>query len=78
MACTLGVTIEANRVPSVRSPNCIVLGPGNTLGGATAQAMLACDWHGMSTKADFSERQASDPYLLAMGHSAQRGLVTSG
>lgn len=61
------------------APDCvIVLGPGNTLGGATAQAMLACDWHGMSTKADFSERQASDPYLLAMGHSAQRGLVTSG
>lgn len=60
------------------APDCvIVLGPGNTLGGATAQAMLTCDWQGMATKADFSARQSSNPYLLAMGHSAQRGLVTA-
>lgn len=58
------------------APDCvIVLGPGNTLGGATAQAMLMCDWDGISTKSVFSARQASDPYMLAMGHAAQRRSV---
>ena len=55
------------------APDCvIVLGPGNTLGGATAQAMLMCGWDGLQTKADFTARQAEDPVLLAMGHAAQR------
>jgi [acyl-carrier-protein] S-malonyltransferase len=53
----------------------IVLGPGNTLGGATAQSMLMCDWNGQSTKTQFLEQQATDPALLAMGHSDQRKLV---
>lgn len=58
------------------APDClIVLGPGNTLGGATAQAMLMADWQGQSTKAHFLKRQTDDPYMLAMGHSDQRGLV---
>lgn len=58
------------------APDCvIVLGPGNTLGGATAQSMLMCDWEGMRTKADFTNRQKTEPILLAMGHDAQRDLV---
>lgn len=58
------------------APDCvIVLGPGNTLGGATAQAMLMCSWDGMQTKSDFTARQADDPFLLAMGHADQRSRV---
>lgn len=58
------------------APDClIILGPGNTLGGATAQAMLMADWQGQSTKTHFLERQADEPYMLAMGHSDQRPLV---
>ena len=58
------------------APDCvIVLGPGNTLGGATAQALLMCDWDGLMTKADFSKRQKDDPILLAMGHEDQRQRV---
>lgn len=58
------------------APDCvIVLGPGNTLGGATAQSMLMCDWNGQSTKAQFLEQQATDPMMLAMGHDDQRSRV---
>lgn len=58
------------------APDCvIVLGPGNTLGGATAQSMLMCDWDGRSTKAAFIEQQATAPTLLAMGHKDQRDIV---
>lgn len=58
------------------APDCvIVLGPGNTLGGATAQSMLMCNWNGQSTKAEFLAQQATNPSMLAMGHSDQRPLV---
>lgn len=58
------------------APDCvIVLGPGNTLGGATAQSMLMCDWNGQSTKAQFLQQQATEPMMLAMGHNEQRPLV---
>lgn len=60
------------------APDCvIVLGPGNTLGGATAQSILFQNWMGMATKADFTAKQSSAPYLLAMGHEEQRKLVTN-
>jgi acyl transferase domain-containing protein len=54
----------------------ILLGPGDTLGGAIAQALIAIEWQGLSSKADFQEMQASSPYLLAMGREDQRALVT--
>lgn len=53
----------------------IVLGPGNTLGGAVGQCLVEHKWQGISTKSVFSERQKQDPFLLAMGHSEQRALV---
>lgn len=53
----------------------ILLGPGDTLGGAIAQALIAIQWRGLSSKADFQARQASDPLLLAMGREDQRALV---
>lgn len=55
----------------------ILLGPGDTLGGAIAQALIAIEWRGLASKRDFQEMQASaDPVLLAMGREDQRGLVT--
>jgi hypothetical protein len=54
----------------------ILLGPGDTLGGAIAQALIAIGWKGLKSKRDFQETQASSPYLLAMGREDQRALVT--
>lgn len=55
----------------------ILLGPGETLGGAIAQALIAINWRGMGSKADFQAIQASgDPVLLSMGREDQRVAVT--
>jgi malonyl CoA-acyl carrier protein transacylase len=54
----------------------ILLGPGDTLGGAIAQALIAIRWKGLGSKADFQEMQAATPFLLSMGREDQRALVT--
>jgi hypothetical protein len=54
----------------------ILLGPGDTLGGAIAQALIAIQWRGIGSKHDFQEMQASSPFLLSMGREDQRSLVT--
>ncbi len=54
----------------------ILLGPGDTLGGAIAQALIAIGWHGLRSKSDFQDMQSASPYLLAMGREDQRALVT--
>jgi malonyl CoA-acyl carrier protein transacylase len=55
----------------------ILLGPGDSLGGAIAQALIAIRWRGLSSKRDFQEMQASDaPILLSMGREEQRASVT--
>ena len=54
----------------------ILLGPGETLGGAIAQALIAIGWRGLCSKADFIARQTSDPLLISMGRDGQRELVT--
>lgn len=54
----------------------IVLGPGTTLGGSVAQSLIACNWQGMNTKADFQALQAREPVLVSMGREDSRGLVT--
>jgi [acyl-carrier-protein] S-malonyltransferase len=55
----------------------ILLGPGDTLGGAIAQALIAIEWRGLRSKGDFAEMQASsEPVLLSMGREDQRALVT--
>jgi len=54
----------------------ILLGPGDTLGGAIAQALIAVRWRGLGSKRDFQAVQASDdPLLLSMGRNDQRALV---
>ena len=55
----------------------ILLGPGDTLGGAIAQALIAIEWRGLRSRADFQDMQASsEPILLSMGREDQRGAVT--
>lgn len=54
----------------------VALGPGTTLGGSVAQAMIGCGWRGLASKADFMTRQDTDPVLLSMGMEAQRAVVT--
>ena len=54
----------------------ILLGPGDTLGGAIAQALIAIEWRGLRSKQDFQDAQAGDPILLSMGREEQRALVT--
>jgi malonyl CoA-acyl carrier protein transacylase len=56
----------------------ILLGPGDTLGGAIAQALIAISWQGLRSKQDFQAMQASDtPFLLSMGREDQRALVVT-
>jgi acyl transferase domain-containing protein len=54
----------------------ILLGPGDTLGGAIAQALIAIEWRGLRSKGDFQEMQAGEPFLISMGREDQRALVT--
>jgi acyl transferase domain-containing protein len=54
----------------------ILLGPGDTLGGAIAQALIAIQWRGLRSKGDFQDLQAADPFLISMGREDQRGRVT--
>lgn len=54
----------------------ILLGPGDTLGGAIAQALIAIQWRGLRSKADFQEMQSDEPFLISMGREDQRALVT--
>jgi malonyl CoA-acyl carrier protein transacylase len=55
----------------------ILLGPGDTLGGAIAQALIAIEWRGLKSKQDFQDAQTGDdPILLSMGREDQRALVT--
>lgn len=61
------------------APDVIILpGPGDTLGGAIAQALIGIEWQGLTGKADFAARQAADPILLSMARAEQRMLVTGG
>ena len=58
------------------APDRIVLvGPGDTLGGAIGQTLVRENWLGMRDKATFAARQAADPFLIAMGRADQRALV---
>jgi [acyl-carrier-protein] S-malonyltransferase len=58
-------------------PDVFVLpGPGDSLGSAVAQVLIARRWRGLASRADFTAMQASDrPIILAMQRPAQRALV---
>ena len=59
-------------------PDVIVLpGPGDALGSAIAQILIAGRWRGLGDRAGFVAMQASDrPILLAMQRPEQRARVT--
>ncbi|MBL4814194.1 ACP S-malonyltransferase [Shewanella sp.] len=54
----------------------IVLGPGNTLGGPTAQALIDINWFDWTSKGEFAAAQQTSPKMLAMGNEEQRSLCT--
>lgn len=45
----------------------ILLGPGNTLGGALGQILVENKWQKIESKADFSTRQKENPFLISLG-----------
>jgi len=53
----------------------VILGPGTTLGGATAQSLIKYQWQNITNKTDFINRQKQNPYILAMGIKEQRERV---
>src|SRR5690606_13496033 len=53
----------------------ILLGPGSSLGGSIGQIMVEINWRGVDGKQSFTELQATNPVLLAMGRADQRNLV---
>ncbi|WP_295028954.1 ACP S-malonyltransferase [Shewanella sp.] len=53
----------------------IVLGPGNTLGGPTAQALIDINWFDWAHKEAFTAAQQTSPKMLAMGNEEQRWQV---
>ena len=56
----------------------VLLGPGDSLGGAIGQILVAQRWQGVASKAAFLERQRSDrPLLFALGRPEQRRALSS-
>ena len=55
----------------------LVLGPGATLIGAVAQCLIADGWYGLHSKTDFTDRQAVDPVIVAMGSDRLRHFAVS-
>ncbi len=54
----------------------VLLGPGETLGGAIAHVMIAEGWRGIDSKRAFQEAQRSEkPPLIAFNRPEQAGLV---
>lgn len=59
------------------APEVIILpGPGDKLGSAVAQVLIALGWQGIGSRAAFMARQAADPIVLSMGRADQRAAVT--
>lgn len=53
----------------------VLLGPGETLGGAIGQVLIGLDWLDISSRNVFAARQGEDPFLIGMGRPSQRGNV---
>ena len=55
----------------------VLLGPGNSLGGAAARVMIGEHWRGMASRADFDALQGGEhPALLSFGIPEQRERLT--
>ena len=53
----------------------VLLGPGNTLGGAIGQLIIQNNWMDINSKKSFIDYQKENPFLLSMGMEDQRKLV---
>jgi len=53
----------------------IVLGPGDSLGGAIGQTLCALRWRGIDSKKKFLEVQGNDPIVISLGREEQRVLA---
>ncbi|MGE0547121.1 MAG: ACP S-malonyltransferase [Kofleriaceae bacterium] len=61
------------------APDVLILpGPGDNLGGALAQILIARRWRGLTCRGDFLAAQASDhPIVIGMARSDQRARITA-
>ena len=50
----------------------VLLGPGNTLGGAIGQILVQTQWRGITDKNQFKEKQKKSPFLLSMALEEQK------
>lgn len=53
----------------------VLLGPGSSLGGSIGQILVQNDWNFIKDKAQFTQMQSTDPFLIAMGRPEQRALL---
>ena len=56
--------------------NIVLLGPGNTLGGAIGQILCKLKWKNISCKDDFVAIQNENPFLISMGIPDQREIIS--
>ncbi len=56
----------------------IIPGPGTTLGGSVAAALIAAKWRGLQSRADFQTHQSTAPIVLSMGMPDHRSTATGG
>lgn len=55
----------------------VLLGPGETLGGAIGQVIVRNKWLDISSRSRFSAAQGEDPFLIGLGRPSQRGIAIS-
>lgn len=55
----------------------VLLGPGETLGGAIGQVLIRNKWLDISSRKRFSEAQEEDAFLIGLGRPSQRGIAIS-
>lgn len=53
----------------------VLLGPGNSLGGAIGQTLIKNSWKGLDSKESFSSLQKQDPFLISMGMKLQKQVL---
>ena len=53
----------------------VLLGPGETLGGAIGQVIVRNKWLDISSRRRFSEAQEEDAFLIGLGRPSQRGIA---
>ncbi|MFL3026176.1 MAG: ACP S-malonyltransferase [Candidatus Neomarinimicrobiota bacterium] len=54
----------------------VLLGPGNSLGGAVGQIIVQNNWNNVNSKKTFLSNQNQDPFLVSMGIAEQREIVS--